>query len=84
MSEQDKQEEILNYKEKTLTGDSIVRRITAKISGVFNWTKPNAGSRGPHIERTQSYYCKCGKAINVRDRRAKRMHSPKIKGHGPI
>ena len=84
MSEEKKAPEQLTVKETTLTGESITRRIAARITGIFDWakTKNVAGSRG-HIEVSQSYYCKCGKAVNVRDRRAKRYHSPKIKGHGP-
>ncbi len=84
MSDQTAQtkEKELTYEEKTLTGGTVKRSLKARLSGLFDWagTKKRLGRSG-HIEITQSFYCKCGKAVNVRDRRAKRYHQGK--GHGP-
>jgi len=83
MNETEKTNAELTVKEKTLTGDTITRRIAARITGIFDWASKSKGLRGDrgHIEVSQSFYCKCGKAVNGRDRRAKRYHQGK--GHGP-
>lgn len=54
--------------------EAITRR-TKVVAKIFTdaFKKAIPGSRG-HIESNGSYYCgKCGKAVNVRDRRSKRM-----------
>lgn len=56
--------------------DALTGEIRGKlnvVARIFTGIKI-PGFRG-HVETSQSYYCfKHGKAINVRDRRAKRLH----------
>ena len=76
---QEEKHEVLTVKETTLTGDTIFRRISARITGLFDWRQTHivGGERG-HIEITGNYQCSCGALVNVRDRKAKRHHP---KGH---
>jgi hypothetical protein len=62
-----------------LTGEDkgLGHKIVARITGVFDWRKEEGrGGRRGHTELSEgSYLCPTdGKAINARDRRAKRYH----------